>query len=80
MSAKLAEILGARLGDEVQLEVLEGRRPVLTHPHPRARHRLRRRRRLHGYRRAAPLMREGDTVNGAYLAVDHDHWATSCAR
>ena len=32
MSEKLAEVLGARIGDEVQVEVLEGRRPVATVP------------------------------------------------
>lgn len=32
VSAKLAEVLGARVGDEVIVEVLEGRRPIRTVP------------------------------------------------
>lgn len=74
MSSKLAEVLGARIGDELQLQVLEGQRPtrsviisglvedfagVAAYMDIGA---LRR------------LMREGDTINGAYLAVDHAQW------
>ena len=74
MSAKLAEIIGAHIGDEVQVEVLEGRRPVLNIP-------------IRGLvtdfagvaaymdiSALRRLMKEGDTVNGAYLALDHLHW------
>jgi putative ABC transport system permease protein len=74
MSEKLAEVLGARIGDEVQVEVLDGRRPVVNVP-------------IRGlvtdfagvaaYMDITALQRtlkEGDTVNGAYLAVDHKHW------
>ena len=74
MSAKLAEIIGADIGDEVQVEVLEGRRPVLNIP-------------IRGLvtdfagvaaymdiSALRRLMREGDTVNGAYLALDHRRW------
>ena len=53
MSEKLAEVLGARIGDEVQVEVLEGRRAGAERADPRAGHRLRRSGRLHGHRRAA---------------------------
>jgi putative ABC transport system permease protein len=74
MSEKLAEILGARIGDEVRVEVLEGRRPSVDLP-------------IRGlvtdfagvaaYMDISALQRvlkEGDTVNGAYLTVDHLHW------
>lgn len=74
MSAKLAEVIGAKIGDLVQVEVLEGRRPVVDIP-------------IRGlvtdfagvaaYMDIDALrrvMREGDTVNGAYLAVDHIRW------
>jgi hypothetical protein len=74
MSEKLAEILGARIGDEVQVEMLEGRRRVVDVP-------------IRGlvtdfagvaaYMDITALQRilkEGNTVNGAYLAVDHKHW------
>ncbi len=74
MSAKLAEILGAGIGDEVSVEVLEGRRPAVNVP-------------IRGlvtdfagvaaYMDIAALQRilkEGDTVNGAYLTIDHYRW------
>ncbi len=74
VSAKLAEILGAKPGDVITLEIQEGRRPKLEAV-------------LQGLitdysgisaymdidslRR---LMREGDTINGAHLAVDRLQW------
>lgn len=74
MSKKLAEVIGARIGDEVQVEVMEGRRPVLTIP-------------IRGLvtdfagvaaymdiTALRRLMHEGDTVNGAYLSIDHAKW------
>jgi putative ABC transport system permease protein len=74
MSAKLAEILGARIGDAVRVEVLEGRRSVVDVP-------------IRGlvtdYAGVAAYMdigalqrilKEGDTVNGAYLTIDHRRW------
>ena len=75
VSAKLAEILGAKPGDRLILEVMEGRRPtceatiqglitdyagVAAYMDAEALHRL---------------MREGPTVSGAYLTVDGGHWA-----
>jgi len=74
MSQKLAEILGARIGDEVQIQVLEGKRPLITAPI---------RGLLTDYAGVAAymdieqlrkLMREGGTINGAYLTVDHSRW------
>jgi putative ABC transport system permease protein len=74
MSAKLAEIIGAQIGDEVQVEVLEGRRPVLNIPISGL---------VTDFAGVAAymdisalrrLMKEGDTVNGAYLALDHLRW------
>lgn len=74
MSEKLAEVLGARIGDEVEIEVQEGKRPVLRVP-------------IRGLvtdfagvaaymdiRELHRLMQEGDTINGAYLSVDHRKW------
>ncbi|MDB6155026.1 MAG: hypothetical protein JWL90_3479, partial [Chthoniobacteraceae bacterium] len=74
VSAKLAEILGAKPGDRIILEVQEGQRP-------------RREAVIQGlvtdYAGVAAymeidslrkLMREGPTVSGAHLAVDADHW------
>ncbi len=76
MSEKLAEVLGARPGDVVRVEILEGRRAVVDLP-------------IRGlvtdYAGVAAYMditalrkilKEGDTVNGAYLAVDHTRWDT----
>ena len=74
MSSKLAEVLGAHIGDEVQLEVLEGQRPLRTVPI---------RGLITDYAGVAAymdldalrrLMREGATINGAYLTVDKAHW------
>jgi putative ABC transport system permease protein len=74
MSKKLAEVIGARIGDFVQVEVMEGRRPVLSIP-------------IRGLvtdfagvaaymdiRALRRLLKEGDTINGAYLAIDHARW------
>lgn len=74
MSTKLAEILGAKLGDEVQVEVIEGRRPVRRIPI---------RGLLEDFSGVAAymdidalrrLMLEGATINGAYLTVDQAQW------
>ncbi len=70
LNTKLAEILGARAGDVLTVEVLEGARPVRQVPvvafvdEPIG---------LGAYMQASALhrlMREGGTVSGAYLAVD----------
>ena len=74
MSAKLAEVIGARIGEEVQIEVLEGRRPTLNVPI---------RALLTDFAGVAAymdisalrrLMEEGDTINGAYISLDHKRW------
>ena len=75
VSSKLAEILAVRVGDNVTVEVLEGRRPV-------------REVRVTGLitdfmgvaaymdiHAANRLMSEGDMVSGAYLAADPDRIA-----
>ncbi len=70
LNTKLAEILAARPGDAVTIEVLEGARPVrrvavaalVDEPVG-----------LGAYMQAGALhrlMREGDTISGAYLKVD----------
>jgi len=74
MSAKLAEVLGARMGDQVQIEVQEGARPVrlatitgLIEDFAG----------VGAYMNLATLrrfMREGETINGAYLTVDQAQW------
>ena len=74
MSAKLAEVLGARLGDQVQVEVQEGARPVhqativgLVEDFAG----------VAAYMDLASLrrfMREGETINGAYLTIDQAQW------
>ncbi len=74
MSAKLGEILGARIGDIVQIETLEGQRAtrdvairgfmedfagIVAFMDIEALHRL---------------MHEGNTISGAYLTVDKTRW------
>jgi putative ABC transport system permease protein len=75
MSAKLAEVLGVRLGEEVQLDVLEGQRPVRRVPVTAL---------IEDFAGIAAymdlgalrrLMREDATINGAYLAVDKSRWS-----
>jgi putative ABC transport system permease protein len=74
LSAKLAEVLEAKVGDKVIIEVQEGRRPVLEAV-------------IHGtiadYAGVAAYMeigalqrilREGRTLSGAHLAVDAAYW------
>jgi putative ABC transport system permease protein len=74
MSEKLAEILGARLGDLVRLEMLEGRRSVVDVP---IRGLVTDFAGVNAWMDLAALQRilkEGDTINGAFLAVDHNQW------
>ena len=74
MSEKLAEILGARLGDEVRLEMLEGRRPVVNVP---IRGLVTDFAGVNAYMDLDALnriLKDGDTVGGAYLALDHKYW------
>lgn len=74
VSAKLAEILGAKAGDRIILEIQEGRRPVLeatiqgtiTDFAGIAAYME-----IDALRR---LMREGATISGAQLAVDRAQW------
>jgi len=80
LSAKLAEILGARPGDRVQLEVQEGRRPTreatiqgLITDYAGVSVYME----IDALRR---LMREGGTVSGAYLAVDAAYWTEFLSR
>src|SRR5690606_8419862 len=71
ISSKLAEILDVKLGESVQIEVLEGRRPQrdvvvrgLVTDYAG----------VHAYMHidaVRTLMSEGETINGAYLSVDH---------
>ncbi len=74
MSKKLAEVLGARIGDAVRVEVLDGRRPAVDVP---IRGLVEDFAGVAAYMDISALQRvlkEGDTVNGAYLAVDHLRW------
>jgi len=74
VSAKLAEILGARPGDRLQLEIQEARRPVreavisgLVTDYAG----------LAAYMEIGALrrlMQEGDTLSGAHLSVDPLQW------
>jgi putative ABC transport system permease protein len=74
VSAKLAELFGAKPGDRVQLDIQEGRRPtreaviqgVITDYTGVAAYME-----IEALRR---LMREGGTLNGAHLTVDQAEW------
>ncbi len=74
MSDKLAEVLGAKLGEEVQVSVLEGQRPQLN---------VAIRGLMQDFTGVSAymdldalrrLMREGPSINGAYLSIDDERW------
>ena len=70
LSSKLAEVLGAHPGDTITVEVLEGARPMREVPLVRL---VDEWIGLSAYMDIGALnrlMREGETVSGAYLAVD----------
>jgi len=70
LTEKLAEILGVRAGDELRVEVLEQGRPVRTVRVAGVANELIG---LNAYMDAAALhrlMREGESISGAFLAVD----------
>jgi putative ABC transport system permease protein len=74
VSAKLAEILGAKIGDRIILEVQEGRRPTLE---ATIQGTITDYAGIGAYMEIGALrrlMHEGGTVSGAYLSVDTDRW------
>ena len=70
LSTKLAEVLGARPGDTITVEVLEGERPVRRVPVVRLVDEWIGLSAYMDSRALNRLMREGETVSGAYLAID----------
>lgn len=74
ISQKLAEVLGVRLGDSIQLQLLEGRctthevsvRGLMADFHGLSAHMD-----INAMRR---LLSEGSTMNGAFMTVDKFHW------
>ena len=74
MSEKLAEVIGARLGDLVQVEVMEGRRPVLQVPIRGLVSDFAGVRAYMDISALRRLLKEGDTINGAFLTVDQARW------
>lgn len=75
MSAKLAEVLGARLGDEVQIEVLEGQRAKRSAPITGLIEDFAGVAAYMDLRAIRRLLREDATINGAYLTVDGARWS-----
>ena len=76
MSKVLAEVLGARIGDAIQVQVLEGQRPLLSIP---VRGLIEDFSGIAAYMDLDALrrvMKEGATVSGAYLSVDQARWAS----
>ncbi|UCH49527.1 MAG: FtsX-like permease family protein [Betaproteobacteria bacterium] len=73
LSRKLAELLDVRAGDTLQVEVLEGARPVRPIQISRLVDELIG---LGAYMEISALnrvMREGPSISGAYLAIDDEH-------
>ncbi len=76
----LADLLGARVGDPVTVEVLEGARPVRETPLAGTIHQFLG---VSGYMSLDDLnrfMREGHALSGVYLAVDRAHEAEIYSR
>jgi putative ABC transport system permease protein len=74
ISAKLGEVLGVHLGDEVLVRVLEGRRrelavPIVAFADDFAG--IAAYMEIHALNR---LLLEGDQISGAYVSVDHARW------
>lgn len=70
LSEKLAEVLGVGIGDLVTIEVLEGRRPVRPVPVAGLVADFAGIAAYMDIRAVNRLMEEGDTISGAFLAVD----------
>ncbi len=70
LTAKLAEVLGVQPGDTLTVEVLEGERPVRLVPVVRLVDELIGLSAYMDARALNRLMREGETISGAYLAID----------
>jgi putative ABC transport system permease protein len=70
LCTKLAEVLGARPGDIITVQVLEGERPVRQVPVVRLVDEWIGLSAYMDSRALNRLMREGETVSGAYLAID----------
>ena len=73
LSAALADELGAKLGDELIVEVLEGKRPVRTVPVTGLFDELVGLSAYMDIHALNQLMREGFTLSGAYLQVDRHY-------
>jgi len=80
VSAKLAEILGAKVGDRITVEVQEGRRPTLE---ATIQGTITDYSGIGAYMEIGALqrlMREGGAISGARLSVDQAHWSEFLAR
>ena len=70
LSEKLAEVLAVGIGDRVTVEVLEGRRPICEMPITGLVADFAGTAAYMDIRAMNRLMEEGDTISGAFLAVD----------
>ncbi|MBI4327384.1 MAG: ABC transporter permease [Chloroflexi bacterium] len=73
VSSKLAEVLGARVGDEFVIEVLEGKRPLRTVPLAGLAEDFAGMAAYMDLRALNRLLGEGDVVTGASFTVDAAH-------
>jgi putative ABC transport system permease protein len=74
-SAKLAQVLGAQLGDVVKVEVLEGERPTVGVPVAGVVEDFSGLVAYMDIRAVRRMLREGDTASGVFLAVDANRQA-----
>ena len=75
ISAKLAEVLGARIGDAVEVEVLEGKRQVSTLTLVGLAEDLTGISAYMDLRALNRFLEEGDVINGASFSIDRAHRA-----
>ena len=75
LTSKLAEILGVSVGDDLTLEVLEGERPTRSVPVVGLVDELVGLSAYMDIHALNRLMREGQTISGAYLAIDAKYTA-----
>jgi putative ABC transport system permease protein len=76
LSAKLAEVLGAHLGDQITVEVLEGKRPVRAVPLAGLSEDFAGIAAYMDMRALNRLLDDGDVISGASFKVDSAQWET----
>ncbi len=75
LSAKLADVLGVKLGDEITVRVLEGERPIFSVPVAALSEDFAGTAAFMEFDALNRALSDGDRMNGAYLTVARGEWA-----